>query len=122
MRYYSTWRRPDIISNSESSTASGRYPLCEREETQLKSNTMIVKEIKIGKDEVQEAIDHYWEILRKDVPLANDPSLAEIIKPIFEAGFWAALVDIFGTEKEASTEELSATIYININHDPSKAN
>ena len=83
---------------------------------------MIVKEIKMGKDEVQEAIDRYWEILRKDVPLANDPFLAEIIKPIFEAGFWAALVDIFGTEKEASTEELSATIHINVNHDPSKAN
>ena len=81
-----------------------------------------VKEIKMGKDEVQEAIDHYWEILRKDVPLANDPSLAEFIKPVFEAGFWAALADIFGTEKEASTEELSATIHINVNHDPSKAN
>lgn len=83
---------------------------------------MIVKEIKMGKDEVQESIDHYWEILRKDVPLANVPSLAKIIKPVFEAGFWAALVDIFGTEKEASTEELSATIHINVNHDPSKAN
>ena len=122
MRYYSTWRRPDIISNFESSTASGRHPFCEREETQLKSNTMIVKEIKMGKDEVQESIDHYWEILRKDVPLANDPSLAEFIKQVFEAGFWAALVDIFGAEKEPSTEKLSATIHININHDPSKAN
>ena len=76
----------------------------------------------MGKDEVQESIDHYWEILRKDVPLANDPSLAEFIKPVFEAGFWTALVDTFWTEKEASTEELSATIPININHDPSKAN
>ena len=83
---------------------------------------MIVKEIKMWKDDVQEAIDHYWEILRKDVPLANDPSLAEFIKQVFEAGFLAALVDIFGTEKEASTEELSATIHINVNHDPSKAN
>ena len=76
----------------------------------------------MGMDEVQEDIDHYWEILRKDVPLVNDPSMAEIIKPIFEAGFWAALVDIFGTEEESSPEELSATIYINVNHDPSKAN
>ena len=83
---------------------------------------MIVKEIKMGKDEVQESIDHYWEILRKDVPLANDPSLAEFIKQVFEAGFWAALVDIFVTENESSTEELSATIHINVNHDPSKAN
>ena len=76
----------------------------------------------MGKDEVQEAIDHYWEILRKDAPLANNPYLAEFIKPVFEAGFWSALVDIFGTEKEASTEELSATIHINVNHDQSKAN
>lgn len=83
---------------------------------------MIVKEIKIGKDEVQEDIDHYWEILRKDVPLVNDPSVAEIIKPIFEAGYWAALVNTFGTENESSTEKLSATIHINVNHDPSKAN
>ena len=83
---------------------------------------MIVKEINLGMEEVEEAIDHYWEILRKDVPLANDPSLAEFIKQVFETGFWAALIDIFGTEKEASTERLSATIYINVNHDPSKAN
>ena len=83
---------------------------------------MIVKEIKMGKEEVQEAIDHYWELFRKDVPLANDPSLAEFIKQVFEAGFWAALADIFGTEKESSTEKLSATIHINVNHDPSKAN
>lgn len=76
----------------------------------------------MGKEEVQEAIDHYWELLREDVQLVNDPSLAKIIKPIFEAGFWAALVDIFGTEEEPSTEKLSATIHINVNHDSSKAN
>lgn len=76
----------------------------------------------MGKEEVQEAIDHYWELLREDVPLVNDPSLAKIIKPIFEAGFWAALVDIFGTEEEPSSEHLSATIHINVNHDQSKAN
>ena len=76
----------------------------------------------MGKEEVQEAIDHYWEILRKDVPLANDPSLAEFIKQVFEAGFWAALVDIFRTEEEHSMEKLSATIHINVNHDPNKAN
>lgn len=83
---------------------------------------MIVKEIKMGKEEVQEAIDHYWEILREDVPLVKEPSLAKIIKPIFEAGFWAALVEIFGTEEEPSTEKLSATIHINVNHGQSKAN
>lgn len=76
----------------------------------------------MGKEEVQETIDQYWEILRKDVPLVKDPSIAKIIKPIFEAGFWAALVDIFGTEEEPTTEKLSATIHINVNHDPSKAN
>ena len=83
---------------------------------------MIVKDIKMGKEEVQETIDQYWEILRKDVPLVKDPSLAKIIKPIFEAGFWAALVDIFGTEEEHSMEKLFATISINVNHDPNKAN
>ena len=76
----------------------------------------------MGKEEVQETIDQYWEILRKDVAIVNYPSLAKIIKPIFEAGFWAALVDIFGTEEEHSMEKLSATIHINVNHDPSKAN
>lgn len=74
------------------------------------------------KEEVQETIDQYWEILRKDVPLVKDPSMAKIIKPIFEAGFWEALVDIFGTEEEHSMEKLFATIHINVNHDPSKAN
>ena len=83
---------------------------------------MAVEVKKINKDEIQEAIDHYWELLREDVPLVNDPSMAKIIKPIFEAGFWAALVDIFGTEEEHSMEKLSATIHINVNHDPSKAN
>ena len=48
---------------------------------------MIVKEIKMGKEEVQEAIDHYWEILRKDVPLVNDPSVVGYTKSVFEAGF-----------------------------------
>lgn len=76
----------------------------------------------MGKEEVQEAIDHYWELLREDVPLVKVPSIAKIIKPIFEAGFWAALVDIFGTEEEQSMEKLFATIHINVNHDPSKAN
>lgn len=79
-----------------------------------------VKEIK--KDEVQKAVDQYWELFRKEVTLPNDPSVVGYTKSVFEAGFWAALVDIFGTEEEPSTEKLSATIHININHDPSKAN
>ena len=79
-----------------------------------------VKEIKM--EEVQEAMEHYWELFRKDIPLLNDPSVMGYTKSVFEAGFWAALVDIFGTEEEPSTEKLSATIPININHDPSKAN
>ena len=83
---------------------------------------MAVKAKEIKKGDVQKAVDHYWKLLREDVPLVNDPSLAKIIKPIFEAGFWAALVDIFGTEEEHSMEKLSATIHINVNHDPSKAN
>ena len=80
------------------------------------------KEIKMGKDELQEAMEHYWELFRKNVPLPNDPYVVGYTKSVFEAGFWAALVDIFGTEEEPSTEKLSATIPININHDPSKAN
>ena len=83
---------------------------------------MAVKAKEIKKEEVQEAINHYWELFRKDIPLPNDLSVMGYTKSVFEAGFWAALVDIFWTEKEASTEELSATIHINVNHDPSKAN
>ena len=87
-----------------------------------------VKEIKMGKEEVQEAIDHYWELFRKDVPLPNDPSVMGYTKSVFEAGFWAGTTNIFGTMEEAiqqlksSSEHPSNVIDININHDPSKAN
>ena len=87
-----------------------------------------VKEIKMGEIELQEAIDHYWEILRKDVPLPNDSSVVEYTKSVFEAGFWAGTTNIFRTMKEAiqqskpSSEHPSNVIPINVNHDPSKAN
>ena len=87
-----------------------------------------VKEIKMGKEEVQEAINHYWELFRKDVPLPNDPSVMGYTKSVFEAGFWAGTTNIFGTMEEAiqqlksSSEHPSNVIPINIYHDPSKAN
>ena len=87
-----------------------------------------VKEIKMGKEEVQEAINHYWELFRKEVTLPNDPSVMGYTKSVFEAGFWAGTTNIFGTMKEAiqqlksSSEHPSNVIDININHDPSKAN
>lgn len=83
---------------------------------------MAVEVKKINKAEIQEALEHYWELFRKEVTLPNDPSVVGYTKSVFEAGFWAALVDIFGTEEEPSTEKLSATIHINVNHDQSKAN
>ena len=87
-----------------------------------------VKEIKMGKAELQEAMEHYWELFRKDIPLLNDPSVMGYTKSVFEAGFWAGTTNIFGTMKEAiqqskpSSEQPSNVIGININHDPSKAN
>ena len=87
-----------------------------------------VKEIKMGKDELHEAMEHYWELFRKDIPLLNDPSVMGYTKSVFEAGFWAGTTNIFGTMKEAiqqlkpSSEHPSNVIPININHDPSKAN
>ena len=87
-----------------------------------------VKEIKMGKDELQEAIDQYWELFRQNVTLPNDPSLMGYTKSVFEAGFWAGTTNIFGTMKEAiqqskpSSEHPSKVIRVNVNHDPSKAN
>ena len=87
-----------------------------------------VKEIKVGKDELQEAFEHYWELFRKDIPLPNDSSVVGFTKSVFEAGFWAGTTNIFGTMKEAiqqskpSSEHPSNVIGINVNHDPSKAN
>lgn len=89
---------------------------------------MEVKEIKMGKAELQEAMEHYWELFRKDIPLLNDPSVMGYTKSVFEAGFWAGTTNIFGTMKEAikqskpSSEHPSNVIGINVNHDPSKAN
>ena len=131
MRYYSTWRIPDIIIQLlkvPQPPADIPYTNGNDNINQLKSNTMIVKEIKMGKDEVQEAIDHYWELFRKDIPLPNDPSVMGYTKSVFEAGFWAGTTNIFGTMKEAiqqlkpSSEHPSNVIPINVNHDPSKAN
>ena len=89
---------------------------------------MAVKAKEIKKEEVQEAINHYWELFRKDIPLPNDPSVMGYTKSVFEAGFWAGTTNIFGTMEEAiqqlksSSEHPSNVIDININHDPSKAN
>ena len=131
MRYYSKWRRPDIIIQllkvpqppADIPYANGNDNI-----NQLKSNTMAVTVKEIKMEEVQEAIDHYWELFRKDIPLPNDPSVMGYTKSVFEAGFWAGTTNIFGTMKEAiqqlkpSSEHPSNVIPININHDPSKAN
>ena len=63
-----------------------------------------VKEIKMGKEEVQEAINHYWELFRKDVPLPNDPSLMGYSKQVFETGFLSGLDYFFETVKEFTQE------------------
>lgn len=131
MRYYSTWRRPDIIIQllkvpqppADIPYANGNDNI-----NQLKSNTMAVKAKEIKKEEVQEAINHYWELFRKNIPLPNDSSVMGYTKSVFEAGFWAGTTNIFGTMEEAiqqlksSSEHPSNVIDININHDPSKAN
>lgn len=87
-----------------------------------------VKETKMGKAELQEAMEHYWELFRKDIPLLNDPSVVEYTKSVFEAGFWAGGSNALRTTTEviqklkSSSEHPSKVIPININHDPSKAN
>ena len=87
-----------------------------------------VKRIKMGKDELQEAMEHYWELFRKNIPLPNDPSVVGYTKGVFEAGFWAGGSNALRTTTEAiqqlksSSEHLSNVIPINVNHDPSKAN
>lgn len=89
---------------------------------------MIVKEIKMGKEEVQETIDRYWELLRKDIPLPNDTSVMGYTKSVFEAGFWVGATNAVRIATEAirqlksSSEHSSNVIHINVNHDPSKAN
>ena len=87
-----------------------------------------VKEIKMGKEEVQEAINHYWELFRQNVTLPNDPSVMGYTKSVFEAGFWAGATNTVRIATEAiqqlkhSSEHPSNVIPINVNHDPSKAN
>ena len=87
-----------------------------------------VKEIKMGKDELQEAMEHYWELFRKNVPLPNDPYVVGYTKSVFEAGFWAAEANSVRIAIEAiqqlkpSSEHPFNVIPINVNHDPSKAN
>ena len=87
-----------------------------------------VKEIKMGKDELQEAMEHYWELFRKDIPIANEPAVMGYTKSVFEAGFWAGTTYVFGTMEEAiqqskpSSEHPSNVIHINVNHDQGKAN
>ena len=89
---------------------------------------MAVKAKEIKKEEVQEAINHYWELFRKDVPLPNDPSVMGYTKSVFEAGFWARATNTVRIATEAiqqlksSSEHTSNVIPINVNHDPSKAN
>ena len=88
-----------------------------------------VKRIKMGKAELQEAFEHYWELFRKDIPLpSNDPFIVGYTKEVFEAGFWAGASSSLRTTIEAiqqlkpSSEHPSNIIGINVNHDPSKAN
>lgn len=89
---------------------------------------MAVKGIKIGKAEVQDAFEQYWELFRKEVPLPNDPYVVGYTKSVFEAGFWAGATNTSGTTTEAiqqlkpPSEYPSNVIHINVNHDPSKAN
>ena len=89
---------------------------------------MEVKGIKMGKAEIQEAFEHYWEIFRQIVALPNDPTVVGYTKGVFEAGFWAGATNTLRTTAEAiqqlkpSSEHPSNVISINVNHDPSKAN
>lgn len=86
---------------------------------------MAVKVKEIKKDEVQEAIDRYWELFRQNVTLPNDPSLMGYSKQVFETGFLSGLNYFFDTVKEVTKEQhesSSRVISINVNHDPSKAN
>ena len=89
---------------------------------------MAVKAKEIKMEEVQEAINRYWELFRKDIPLPNDPSVMGYTKSVFEAGFWAGATNTVRIATEAiqqlkaSSEHTSNVIPINVNHDPSKAN
>ena len=84
---------------------------------------MAVEVKEINKDEVQEAIDHYWEIFRQNVTLPND--ILGISKHVFETGFLSGLkyfIDIVKEVTQEQSESSSRVISINVNHDPNKAN
>ena len=89
---------------------------------------MAVEVKKINKDEIQEALEHYWEIFRQIVALPNDPIVVGYTKGVFEAGFWAGATNTLRTTAEAiqqlkpSSEHPSNVIHINVNHGPNKAN
>ena len=89
---------------------------------------MAVTVKEIDKDKVKEAVDQYWELFRKNIPLSNDPSVVGYTKSVFEAGFWAGAANTVRIATEAiqhlkhSSEHPSNVIPINVNHDPSKAN
>lgn len=89
---------------------------------------MAVEVKKINKAEIQEALEHYWEIFRQIVALPNNPSVVGYTKSVFEAGFLAGASNTLRTTTEAiqqlkpSSEHPSNVIHINVNHDPSKAN
>ena len=89
---------------------------------------MAVEVKKINKAEIQEALEHYWEIFRQIVALPNNPSVVGYTKSVFEAGFFAGATNTLRTTTEAiqqlkpSLEHPSKVISINVNHDPSKAN
>ena len=82
----------------------------------------------MGEAEIQEAVEHYWELFRKDIPLPNDPYVVGYTKRVFEAGFLAGAYKTLRKTIEAiqqlnpSSEHPSNVISINVNHDPSKAN
>ena len=88
----------------------------------------MAEKVKINKAEIQEALEHYWEIFRQIVTLPNDPSVVGYTKSVFEAGFFAGATNTLRTTTEAiqklkpSSEHPSNVISINVNHDPSKAN
>lgn len=76
-------------------------------------------------DEVQKAVEQYWELFRKNVTLPNEPLLLGFSKQVFETGFLSGLDYLFDTIKELTQEQSgssSKVISINVNHDQSKAN
>lgn len=86
---------------------------------------MAVEVKEINKDEVQEAIEHYWELFMQNVTLPKDPSLLGFSKQVFETGFLSCLKYFIDIVKEVTQEQSgssSKVISINVNHDQSKAN